>query len=307
MILSKASLCPNGNSAFPLLRLPGEIRNLIYEYALTNEYGAYYRKEPGVKPKLYPARRACYELNRLKYVCRQLYIETAGIELKFNTILFSCFLPAVKNMTEIAAADQFLTFVCPDPPLCNWSISSGWTNTLRKVIISTKDALPLGPGNTPSEKADNKVGSATRRLIKFCDTHPSASVYFEHPIFTSTRGILNFLLIGAFLHAACRNKTLGEICTRLFIPMVMSGARLLHGEVTVLQIREYYLKDTSMPDNLKLMPMAASIRGFDENRFRKKFDGDLQVIPGSMRQQFEDMGGFKHWVDTVREWYVNGV
>ncbi|KAF2877754.1 hypothetical protein BDV95DRAFT_588790 [Massariosphaeria phaeospora] len=89
-----------------LLTLPGEIRNRIYEFALHNPEGLTHttqivkirepqsgKKKALIKPlfhafihPLSPGadNRPAVEYNQLKYVCRQLYAETAGLELKLN-------------------------------------------------------------------------------------------------------------------------------------------------------------------------------------------------------------------------------
>jgi hypothetical protein len=71
-----------------LLHLPGEVRNKIYKYALdTGSRGLYLLKGRGG-----PERVGDHTLrlghNQLKYTCRQLYHETADVELKYNNVNF---------------------------------------------------------------------------------------------------------------------------------------------------------------------------------------------------------------------------
>jgi hypothetical protein len=73
----------------PFFRLPGELRNRVYEYALTtNKTLRFIGANSGEKPKLLEpdSRHANGEYNQLKYTCRQWYQETAGLEAKFNKI-----------------------------------------------------------------------------------------------------------------------------------------------------------------------------------------------------------------------------
>ncbi len=78
-------------AASPLLRLPGEIRNRIYEYALTSPKKLYFSATDEAL-KLRPAMSlwsgVSPEFNQLKYTCYQLYKETAGVEVQFNTVVF---------------------------------------------------------------------------------------------------------------------------------------------------------------------------------------------------------------------------
>jgi hypothetical protein len=81
-------------SQSPLLRLPAELRNRIYEYVLTtNKDSCYAYHGSGVTPLLCDFSSDSYlsttfgvEFNKLKYVCSQLYVETAAVELKHNTL-----------------------------------------------------------------------------------------------------------------------------------------------------------------------------------------------------------------------------
>jgi hypothetical protein len=68
----------------PLLTLPGELRNKIYEYALTEDNKAEVRVNPGIftiqvngdlaalhtRPSLV---KNGHKINQLKYICRQLH------------------------------------------------------------------------------------------------------------------------------------------------------------------------------------------------------------------------------------------
>ncbi|KAI4680747.1 uncharacterized protein J4E84_007887 [Alternaria hordeiaustralica] len=88
-----------GDSAPPsapnyLLALPRELRDIIYEYALTEDNGLllFERRtlgEPYSSRRIFEGRRPTdpdVESNRLKYVCRQLYHETKGLGLKLNVL-----------------------------------------------------------------------------------------------------------------------------------------------------------------------------------------------------------------------------
>jgi hypothetical protein len=79
----------------PLLRLPGEIRNFIYEYVFRED--ARYNLAAKTFPKEQPTLEDVRDIrlfpvvpHRLALVrtCRQLYIETALLPLQFNTFVF---------------------------------------------------------------------------------------------------------------------------------------------------------------------------------------------------------------------------
>ncbi|KAF1831075.1 hypothetical protein BDW02DRAFT_70361 [Decorospora gaudefroyi] len=74
----------------PFLRLPAELRNRIYELVLTSTEKRLRFADDGPcgKPRIYEPfpRFSKRDFNQLKYVCRELYQETAGLEAKFNIL-----------------------------------------------------------------------------------------------------------------------------------------------------------------------------------------------------------------------------
>ncbi|KAF2122014.1 hypothetical protein BDV96DRAFT_593954 [Lophiotrema nucula] len=127
---SSRTVGSNANTSSRLLKIPSELRNRIFKFALTYDDPLVCRIdgtevqcsklcrnlakaiEPSIKsmtpeeaakvlpirmkltynasccPKLYPSDNDEDEANQLKYVCRQLYQETRGLELELNTIVF---------------------------------------------------------------------------------------------------------------------------------------------------------------------------------------------------------------------------
>ncbi|KAI4953366.1 hypothetical protein J4E86_006909 [Alternaria arbusti] len=70
-----------------LLDLPRELRNIIYEYALTEEDGLLVQEWPTMHPKAAGAKYGT-DANQLKFTCRQLYTETTGLGLRYNKVTF---------------------------------------------------------------------------------------------------------------------------------------------------------------------------------------------------------------------------
>ncbi|KAI4670683.1 uncharacterized protein J4E88_009775 [Alternaria novae-zelandiae] len=70
-----------------LLDLPQELRDMIYEYALTEDEGLFVQRWPAMHLK---AAGATYRTdpNQLKFTCRQLYAETTGLSLRYNELIF---------------------------------------------------------------------------------------------------------------------------------------------------------------------------------------------------------------------------
>lgn len=77
-----------------LLDLPRELRDIIYEYALTEDGGLIVQSLPPDFESLpaihLEAAGAKYKTdpNQLKFTCRQLYAETIGLSLRYNKLSF---------------------------------------------------------------------------------------------------------------------------------------------------------------------------------------------------------------------------
>ncbi|KAJ4375775.1 hypothetical protein N0V83_001052 [Neocucurbitaria cava] len=87
---------PPANGACPLLSLPGELRNAIYEFTLTQPEGLQYR--PGQDDKTFQPRgkSSKADAEQLKYASRQLRQETEGLEVACNDLYFETFEQAAK-------------------------------------------------------------------------------------------------------------------------------------------------------------------------------------------------------------------
>lgn len=139
-----------------LSALPGEIRNRIYEYALTCSTELRYIEDVTAKqskPILYQAPQDCTciggyvmveeytiprkcvlhakptEFNQLKYVNRKLYEETAGLELKLNPLVFRRATDSVRTCGE-----QLVDFLqCLSPKFLPWLNKIFLNDTLRET------------------------------------------------------------------------------------------------------------------------------------------------------------------------------
>ncbi|KAF2244828.1 hypothetical protein BU26DRAFT_568823 [Trematosphaeria pertusa] len=147
-----------------LLQLPAELRNHIYEYVLTAPDGLQYerRKIWAEPPKTFLClpkfASEAIEFNQLKYVNRQLYNETAGLELKFNPIAFPSWL------------DEDLP-----PPGCQFLLFMGRLDTPKRSILRTIILLPETIWGECSihEDAEDLV-----KINDFCKENPHATVKY---------------------------------------------------------------------------------------------------------------------------------
>jgi len=89
------SISSNFITACYFFRLPGELRNKIYEYALTTARPLLYAADQENVFRLWcpvPGQAEGYhEANKLRFVNRQLYAEARGLSIQYNDLLFTNF------------------------------------------------------------------------------------------------------------------------------------------------------------------------------------------------------------------------
>jgi hypothetical protein len=187
----------------PLLRLPGELRNRIFEFALTAPRSLIVYIGNSTRPVLYlPADEdhpevaipyittpdqqvsydhGCYSYNQLKLVNKQLYQETKGLELKFNSLRV---LGRVYDIPEwhMPNLSFFIERLSPE--------KKGWISSL---II---DMGPPISGKRSARLHGQYLASLFRQTFgiggirrKFVDQHPDIVLYE---------------LDGSFLQIICR-------------------------------------------------------------------------------------------------------
>jgi len=165
----------------PLLRLPGEIRNKIFQYVLTSSAPLHHCQSWDVvsSHNLKIFRHHSFEeetapgdtrprpfFNSVKFVCRQLYAETAGLELKFNTLLFNAqaelqYLQAPGTIQKTTAQDWFFDLVD--------SLTAEKLQWLSTVILASNqkfnDVVPLP--------------AVLNEIADFAKQHPHINVRFH--------------------------------------------------------------------------------------------------------------------------------
>lgn len=158
-----------------LLQLPRELRDIIYEYALTEEGGLVAeagsflvystRVSRGLRVMVLSTRfRAANnnggtarESNQLRYVCRQLHAETSTLSLRYNDVEFS----VSEGQGYLTAYDLF----------DNFHQSCAPTHLARIRHITIFD------NHTPVPKESVDVsGVLPLPLVSFCENCPNATV-----------------------------------------------------------------------------------------------------------------------------------
>ncbi|KAF2676288.1 hypothetical protein K458DRAFT_397021 [Lentithecium fluviatile CBS 122367] len=142
---------PNTPQYFPLLELPRELQDLIYEYALA---------EPG---GLLIDYRAIEDDNQLKYTCRQLSAETRGLGLKVNEIY-------IHSTDSRPVIDTFALFISICFKRCR--------RYLRRIALYQRSKSPHGPIDFPDHATltPEILELSSPWLLGFCVRHPHCKV-----------------------------------------------------------------------------------------------------------------------------------
>jgi hypothetical protein len=186
--ITHSAIVPQKQS--PLLRLPGELRNKIYEYALTD----YNESEPVMLPgdvneptsAFHLHRRETegdwHEVNQLKHVCRQLYLETRSFGLEqYTKLTFSTFTSRYWEPCHHNPGRAFLRFL----ESCNAEYIK---KRLDRVVIFFNPMIqgflrPISDSEATTDQVEME-NQATRvqiveRMEALCQLYPEIQVEFN--------------------------------------------------------------------------------------------------------------------------------
>jgi hypothetical protein len=200
--MTSSTAPPSTRPPSAFLRLPGEIRNKICQYALTSatpiEHLPGYRTVCGPqfidRSQDTPKGRSL-QFNSLKLVCKQLHAETAGLEIQFNCTIFT---PSAGYSKP--AEQCFFDFVA--------SMTLKKLDWLSTVIIAT-EVKCLGPSvrdlpNLPYLSA----------LVAFAKHHPTTDVRYQFVNFQFSRdnlySWLSFMYVGVALMIALKGMSISD-------------------------------------------------------------------------------------------------
>ncbi|KAF2791652.1 hypothetical protein K505DRAFT_363608 [Melanomma pulvis-pyrius CBS 109.77] len=269
-----------------LLSLHGELRNRVYKYVLSSDTGLLYvnfAAQSPQRPTLVATSNSSdgidtnEEFNQLKWVSKQLYRETAGLELKFaDRIEFT--------EKEEVPVQQFLMFTAVlSPNKLSW--------------LSTVVLKPLSTGTIEYRMEDTLKAMASTSF--FCRHNPKVKVEYVFPGFSvedamvptfETRS-LNFIALGLKLCLAFRGGgglLRWNILLEISPTLAEEAFRWQETHYTVLMVQHI--------PNFRIYPETTEI---DED-FVKKFQDHLQESGGAL-----DLAD--RWIGLAREWVEDGI
>lgn len=282
-----------------LLDLPAELRNKVYEYALTHGDGLLYKNanESLGHPYLYIPGEA-FEFNLLKMVNRQLNSETCGLELKFNTIHFigvcprritlSAVLPPLPINTADYLSDFTLTRMGP--------LKRSW---LHSIFLHTEKSFSTRTALLDLEDTMRKISNIIHYIphvqIRYSFTHfdPQDS---HNSYISGQKEVppLNFMIVGQLLSMMLRGsdplgwlqgKNLGNLARLTLMQDVAAwrAARSMQAlEQRVPNFRVWSL-DTEIPEKfVNLVKSYVSVNG-----------GTDEIAT--------------YWIQVAKDWIENGI
>jgi hypothetical protein len=278
---------PSVKQNIGFLDLPGKVRNIIYKHALTAESGKIKLDIPISSPSRFEKmpfrefRRFQHEdplppeFNQLKYVCRQLYQDTACLELQYNSLIFMHMARA-----ELEPDRQLVEF----KRLCS-PAKFAW---IQRIEVHTQ-ALAMAYNEILLHFLMHDHVESYVRTAQFCRNHPKIEFKYVLNSFNwLTWSYLGpescgFISQGIILLKALRNVDSSHLDPRHASRLLAYGARC----------RSRSKKESWYADNLKFYPRQDELDGDD---FRRRAGRSAENVDG----------GVDTWVVAAKAWIEDG-
>jgi hypothetical protein len=288
-MVTTSSNAPIKNDCY-FLRLPGELRNLIYAYALSEAAGLEVRYDSQGIPRLYrlgvtnrapdistilindiweAADGAEFypgDANQLQYVSRELRRETRGLGIRFNSLSFDKY-------------TDFLAFLntCP----------SAHTQYIRQITINR--SLYTKRLRNDSDEHVDKRSKRRSELFDFCNKNASVTIRNSLKDWRQDDPWFVLITISLQIQFRGRSKLLYDFFTdqrpQELLEASYSNARTRAKEV---------------PLNVHFYP---ADKVFHEDTFRTAVEGN--VIMRTLLADVDD--GINRWVSVAKEIYKHGI
>ncbi|CAN9209082.1 unnamed protein product [Alternaria alternata] len=267
----------------PLLTLPGEIRNAIYQYAMekTRPLHIVGRSEDEL-PTTAQIRRF-HAVKELMHTCRQLLLETR--EYNWTHVSWSCEAicsPLKKWFDPVP--------VCPNnlqiQPLCGGpSPNSASENARILVRLSPKPPRMVVDRRKDEPDYYSIDSDMFDEHVRLCEAHPHLEVIVLSNSLRTTQGCRGLLVAGAAVQLILRGKRVSFDVDATFTSDVDKVARAMTTRGGFGSFEQGF----RYPDNLKYFPQDS----YNEAELRAS--------------QTEKKMGFENWLAQVREWYAHGI
>ncbi|PSN61508.1 hypothetical protein BS50DRAFT_578496 [Corynespora cassiicola Philippines] len=278
-----------------LLRLPGELRNMIYKLALTAPHGLRCRWHKGFnrrkrRPVLLVNSRnnqVLHEANQLKYVSHFLYKETAGLESKYNDVIFDS---VSKEFSGAKSGFDMFVNSCT-PSKLSW---------LKMATIGEKTE---GITADFMEWFEPEAMPHIMRLFEFCASHPEITVRYRVRGWSCKRSEPSTLL-GVVFRAAALLKAFRDVEIYDAIP-VREYRQAGYQDDAVLMLGRYAeeVKQYRHVTNLRFMPRDAR---FDLTGYWRNLRDVTRYRFPEEEAAWRNVG-HQFWMRPIKDWHDNGI
>ncbi|PVH94611.1 hypothetical protein DM02DRAFT_660888 [Periconia macrospinosa] len=270
----------SSSAASPLLSLPGEIRNRIYQLVLArNEPVHYVLKDDG------ELREPVEIPNPFRNVCKALRQETEALAVQLNTIQIE------QRWTVLTGGDS----IYKNFPALLQSIVGFPTEWMRRLVL-----VKHGHGkhiDPMYAEMRHELNSA----IKICTNLPKLDMTYalKWSLLRNAHCFMSALEVGIFLTKLVH----GEDIYHALVP----GGR----KDRTFYVEEEMPKTLQWPENLRVMPISHDISAEERNTLLRPRYGGVALIlrylrvPQTRRAVWEKYA--EVWWKFVEEWKVNGI
>ncbi|CAO2647151.1 Nn.00g080730.m01.CDS01 [Neocucurbitaria sp. VM-36] len=275
----------------PFFRLPRELRDYIYAYALYEPEGLFFQRQEDYKASFTSQQYETKEQNQLKYVCHQIRSEILGVEWQLNELIFSTDdAPCGHYMSKVPAV-QFLGFL----DMC----SEVWRKRLRRVRLHC-------PGLSLYSCEDNPQHIQNLHVVaQICENYPQLTVLWHNGLCAKSDLGVSLLVDGLMFATAVRPdfpmaKYLRELQLSPIWCMTVIYHNLWRADPISDRITCACWGGTCgkriQAKNFRIVPF---VETFDESTFRK-------AMGEGRRDREENDMIFERRVALAKEWSVNG-
>ncbi|KAF2119664.1 hypothetical protein BDV96DRAFT_642678 [Lophiotrema nucula] len=242
----------------PLLKLSGELLNAIFKHALTADSGAV-RCKTDLQSSVSDKKMAVYdgatdltssdeipiEFNQLKYVNKQLYRQTAGLEIKFNDLVFTKKRTPAHTTPPLQMDKQALRFIGQMTPA-----HRDWIKTIVFTGLDDRRYSWLYVGQTIQ-----RLHHDIEKVAKFLTVQSfgrELNVKYVYPRFNPSYSSSGFMQVGACLCLMFRERDI-IADSLLTVPEAMRLRREVDKWRATLGA-QHLLGSRTLPELVKALP-----------------------------------------------------
>ncbi|PVH98894.1 hypothetical protein DM02DRAFT_629885 [Periconia macrospinosa] len=278
------------NDKLHFFRLPRELRDKIYDYALYEPEGLFYWQYEDGTANFTRHSSELHAANQLKYTSRQFRQETCGIEIKINKLIFQSH--TLRNSKYVATppAQQFMEFL----DMC----SESTLQSLRRVHLDHVGFVEEGIES--GSAAFLEYMHHVHEVEAFCQVYPSVTVFWQ--IFPLA--LESLLSLGTMFGYGLRAEfPVAELCSSLKLEPLWGSASICHNlwhgfEAPPCHLPKHKCDSYVRADNFRILP---SLYAADKTLVRNEAWTKMWDWEGRLPDDI-----FQRRIAKIKDWLANG-